>query len=255
MQKHLVKTSNYERFRSAITAVERRGAPEASWVVVAGHPGLSKSIIVNRWAVDTKAVYLRAKVDWTPAQFLDELATVLGVDTTGRRREVFGRVVAAIAKQNVPLIVDELQHLLKNRARTLEAVRDVSDITETIVVLVAGEDKVLNRLALYPQLSSRVARVVEFGTATLEDVERACRELSDVEIARDLVEEIRAQSDGLMRHVINAIAAIEQDAKRNGKKKAVAADYAGKALVMDWQKRRQRATSAPYAGNGSSAGR
>lgn len=255
MKKQLVKTSNYEHFRTAITAVERRGAPEASWVVVAGHPGLSKSIIVNRWAVDTKAAYLRAKVDWTPAQFLDELATVLGVDTTGRRREVFGRVVAAIAKQQVPLIVDELQHLLKNRARTLEAVRDVSDITETIVVLVAGEDKVLNRLSLYPQLSSRVARVVEFGSASVEDVERACKELADVEIARDLVEEIHRQSEGLMRHVINAIAAVEQDVKRNSKKKASAGDYAGKALVLDWQKRRQRPAAAQYAGNGNGTGR
>ncbi len=238
MRKELVKTTNYERFKLGIKAVERRGAPEASLVLVVGDPGFSKSIVVNRWAVENKAIYLRAKVDWTPAKFMRELATELRID--GARAEIFGRVVAAIGRMQAPIVIDEVQHCLGNGAKTLEAVRDISDLTETIVVLVAGEERVQAKIARYPQISSRIAAVVEFGPATAEDIARSCAELIEPEVAPDLVEEIRRQSGGRMRHVINALAIIEAEGKKSGKKKLALADFAGRALVHDWQERRPR---------------
>src|SRR5882672_6798709 len=133
MKRELVKTGNYEKFRTAITAVEQRGAPEASMLLTMIDPGFSKSIIVNKWAVDSKAVYLRAKVGWTPSRFQNELAVELGIDRSGRAADVFGRIVAAIGRESIPLVIDEVQHTLLKRAMTLEAIRDISDITETIV--------------------------------------------------------------------------------------------------------------------------
>lgn len=250
MKKELVRTQNYERFRTAISAVEQRGAPEACMLLVAGAPGMSKSIIVNRWAVEKKAVYLRAKVNWTPGRFLRELAELLGLDSGGGQKEVFARVVGAIGRQQCPLIIDEVQHCLSNGAKTLESVRDISDLTETIVVLVAGEDRVQAKIARYPQIASRIARVVEIGASTLADIEKACKELCEIPIAADLAAEIHRQTGGRMRDVINAIALVEQDSKRNGKSKATLADFQGKALVHDWQTRRPRGAPVTPAPQG-----
>lgn len=241
MKRNLVKTRNYELFRTGITAVEQRGAAEASLMLVVGDPGFSKSVIVEKWAVEEKAVYLRAKVEWTPARFLYELAEALRVDTSGRAKEVFGRVISTIGRQQVKIVIDEVQHTLANRARVLEAVRDISDLTETIVVLVAGEERVLPKIARYPQISSRIAKVVEFLPASVDDVVLCCKELAEVEFSRDLAEEILRQSGGRMRDVINAIARVERVAKRSGIKRASLADFAGKALVEDWQARKPRA--------------
>ena len=240
MKKELVKTANYERFRAAITAVEQRGAPEASLLLVVGDPGFSKSIVVNRWAVEAKAVYLRAKVGWTPNRFLLELAEELRVDVSGGAKQIFARVVAVVGKQQMPIIIDEVQHTLINGARVLEAVRDISDLTETIVVLVAGEERLLPRIARYPQISSRIGKVVEFTAASIDDVARTCDELSEIKIDRDLAIEIHRQSNGRMRDVVGAIAIIERAAKRTGSRHVKAADFAGKALVHDWQTRRPR---------------
>jgi len=238
VKKELVKTGNYERFRTAITAVENRGAPETGMLLVTGQPGVSKSVIVNRWAVEVKAIYLCAEVQWTPSRFLDALAEKLKVDSTGRRREVYGRVVGAIARSRAPLVIDEVQRTLINNAITLDAIRQLSDLTETVVVLVAGEDKVLVRVKRYPAIARRIYRLVEFQEASVEDVAQTCREKSEVEIADDLVAEVGRQSGGNMGHVINAIAAIELNCKRNGKRKATLADFQGKALVVDWQGQR-----------------
>lgn len=248
MKKELVKTTNYTRFRAAITAVEQRGAPEASLLLVVGDPGYSKSIVVYKWAADPKVpseqrpVYLRAKVGWTPNRMLLELAEALGVDVSGRAKDIFQRVTAVVGRRQMPIIIDEVQHTLANSARVLEAVRDISDLTETIIVLVAGEEQVLPKIARYPQISSRISQVVEFGAATLDDVVLACNELAEIEIDHDLAAEIHRQSNGRMRDVIGAIAQIERAARRTNAKRVKLADFAGKALVHDWQANRPRIT-------------
>ena len=239
MRKELVKTDNYERFKSGITAVERRGAPEASLLLVVGDPGMSKSIIVNRWAIENKAVYLRAKVNWSPNKMMRELAADLRID--GSSAEIFGRVVAAIARLQVPIVIDEVQHCFANGAKTLEAVRDISDLTETLVVLVAGEERVQAKMARYPQIASRIAYIVEFAPASEADVSKACAQLCEIEVAQDLRDEIKRQSGGRMRFAINAIAEVEREGRRMGKKRVALADFAGKVLVYDWQAQRRRA--------------
>jgi hypothetical protein len=241
MRNQLVKTSNYERFRVAIAALEQRGAPEASMLLVVGDPGFSKSIIVNKWAIDSQAIYLRAKTDWTPPRFLRALAFELGVERDGRADLLLERVTAAIARQRTPIVIDEVQHTIARRARTLEAIRDISDLTETIVILIAGEVRVQDRIALFPQIASRIHQVVNFQAASLDDVSACCAQMAEVEIAHDLVDEIHKQSGGRMRHVVNAIALIERAARRSGKKKVEASDFGGKALVRDWQSLRRRA--------------
>lgn len=235
MKTELVKTSNYERFRTALSAVEARGAPETCMLFVAGDPGFSKSIIVNKWAAEVKAVYLVAQPLWTPTRFLDALAMKLKIDMSGRRGEVYGRIVSAIAGANKPLIIDEVQRTLAHGAVTLDAIRALSDMTETTTVLVAGEAGVLSRIRRHGPIARRINRVVEFQAASLADVSLACEQNAEVDIADDLVAEIHRQSKGDMGAVVNAIATIERYSKRNGKRKAVLDDFAGKALVVDWQ--------------------
>lgn len=242
MKKDLVKTSNYERFRTAITAVQGRGAPETGILLVTGEPGVSKSVIVNRWATEVKAIYLVAQPQWTPTRFTDALADRLKVDTSGRRSEVYGRIVGAIARSQAPIVIDEVQRTLHNNAVTLDAVRALSDLTETIVVLVAGEGRVLAKIKRYPPIARRIFRVIEFREASLDDVRQVCTEKAEVGISDDLSAEIHKQSGGIMGHVINAIATVEAFARRNEKRSVKLSDLAGKALVEDWQA--QRSTAA-----------
>lgn len=245
MKKTFVKTSNYERFQAAIRFVEARGALEASWLLVEGSPGYGKTDTVEEWAAKNGAVYIRAKEKYSPSFFLEELADKLKVEGTGTRRERFQRITAKLLGTQLPIVLDEVQHCLPNNASVLEALRDITDITETVAVLVAGEDKVQRRIARFPQLSRRIRETVEFGPATHEDAALICRELAEVEIEDGLVAEIHRQSKGLVSAIVNAIAAVELQAKRNRSAKRVAlADMAGQELVHDWQAGRQQLVKA-----------
>ena len=97
MKKVFVKNiSNYERFRTGMTAVENRGATEASLMLVTGPAGYGKSQTVDYWAVQNNAAYLRAKVEWTPRYFMTELAETLKIDSRGRAKDIFARVAGVL---------------------------------------------------------------------------------------------------------------------------------------------------------------
>ncbi|KIO49625.1 AAA family ATPase [Nitrosospira sp. NpAV] len=243
MKKQFVKTSNYERFRTGITAVETRGAAEASLLLITGEAGYGKSATVDQWAISQGAAYLRAKVEWTPRYFMTELAESLKLDSRGRAKDIFARIAGFLGGQQIPLVIDEIEHCLRDNALVLEAIRDLSDLTEVLVVLV-GMEQVQAKIARHAQISSRIAKVVTFLPATLEDVRLTCRQLADVEIAEDLVAEIHQQSGGRMREIMNAIATCERHASRNSANKIALADMAGQTLTHDWQARRPRLIKA-----------
>lgn len=236
MKKRFVKTANVERFHAAVRAVEARGAPEAGWLLVFGDPARGKSTIVDHWAVQAGAVYLRAKERWTPSFFLDELSERLGLEATGRAKDKFQAIVARIGRERTPLVIDEVQHALRNNAEVLEVLRDITDLTETTAVLVAGVEAVEKRLQrpAFKQISSRIFVRVEFADNSPDDTALACRELADIELADDLIAEVHRQSRGLMRGVVNAVSKIEQRAARNKLALVTLADMAGLALVEDW---------------------
>ena len=243
MKNTFVKTSNYERFRTGITAVEDRGAAEASLMLVTGEAGYGKSETVDQWAIQTGAAYLRAKVEWTPRYFMTELAEHLKIDARGRAKDIFARISGYIGVQQIPLVIDEVEHCLRDNAQVLEAIRDLSDLTEVLVILV-GMEQVQAKIARHAQISSRIAKVVEFQPAAVDDVALSCRQLAEVEILPELISEIHRQSAGRMREIMNAIAICERTAKRNGIAKIGLQEMAGQTLTHDWQARRPRVVKA-----------
>lgn len=239
MKKHYVKTGNFIKFRDGIQAVEERGAAEASMMLVFGNAGYGKSETLDHWATQNDAIYLRANVDWTPKYFLIELAKFLRIDTSGTAEQLFTRLMAKIAAEQMPIVIDEADHCLHNNAAVLEKVRDFADRTETLVIL-AGMEKIQGKIARHPQISSRIARAVEFSAATVEDTIKLCDELCEIAVHRELAAEINKQSAGRVREILNAIALVERTGLRAGKAEVTIADMAGQALTHDWQSRRQR---------------
>ena len=245
MKKAFVQNSNYVRFVEAVKAVEQRGAREASFLLVAGKPGLGKSETVDRFAMDTDAIYLRAKETWTKRGLLDEMADTLRLPNSGRNQEVQARIIGQVAARGTPIVIDEADFTVRSTASILECVRDISDLTEVLVVLVGMETKgghieLESRIARYPQISSRVAQVVRFQPLTVQDVKLTALQLAEVKVGDDAVALLHQQSEGSMRLVMNGLATIERLAKANGLEQVGAEHIKDVALCHDWQGRRAR---------------
>lgn len=243
MKKLFVRTTNYEAFQEGLTVIENRGAAEASMMLVTGEAGYGKSETVDQWAIQVGAAYLRAKIEWTPRYFMSELAENLKLDSRGRAKEVFARIAGFIGSRQIPLVIDEAEHCLKNNAEVLEAIRDLSDLTEVTVVLV-GMEQIQNKIARFAQISSRIAHIVTFNPSTVSDVMLVCKQLCEVEVAPDLCVEIQRQSKGRMREIMNAIALVERIGTRNNLSVVTLNDMDNMPLTNDWQSRRPRLVKA-----------
>jgi DNA transposition AAA+ family ATPase len=243
MKKGFVQNSNYARFVQTVKATEQRGAREASMMLVTGQAGLGKSATVDRWAVDSNALYLRGKETWTKRALLIELAELLRIPTNATSHALQAKIIGAVGVRQTPIIIDEAEHTVRSSAAILECIRDISDLTETLVVLV-GMESIESMIARYPQISGRIAAVARFEVLTAQDVQLACRQLSEVSIDADLVKELHRQSAGKMRLVMNGISTIERIAKTNDLKEATFATMGKEELCIEWQARKPRAGAA-----------
>lgn len=249
MRKMFVRTENYMRFTDGIQKVESRGAAEAGMMLVHGAPGFGKTSVVEHWALEVGALYLRANVDWTPRYFLAELFKVLfpKAEPRGTSRQLFELLLSMLKDGTTPLVIDEAEFTLHNNAAVLEKVRDFSDRAEMTVVLIGMQD-VARSVAKFKQINSRIAHVVEFAPATPADVTQACDQLCEVRLTPALKAEVHRMSGGRMREVLNIIASIERIATASGLEEVDAQDLEGVALSFDWQTRTPQTVRARRAG-------
>jgi DNA transposition AAA+ family ATPase len=248
MRTKFVKTSNVLTFETALSALKKRGANEACIIVVEGVPGLGKTTSLLRFATQNQAVYLRAKKEWKPTWFMNELLGELKEEPPHSFEKKYGmalkalmqrQALAANSDKTFALIIDEADHISGN-ARIMETIRDLSDMCELPVILV-GMGKIKNNLQRFPQIGSRVSQFVDFKPATQDDVRKFFDELCEVPIADDLVNFTHKVTRGMNREMKEALAIIERFGKRNPPDEGglTMRDMSGEHLVND------RATSNP----------
>ncbi len=244
MKHGFVKTKNYSRLLEVIAQMEGRGAREASLIFVKGEPALGKTAAVQRVAIDKQAAVFRCKATWTKRALLDEMADEFRVDKRGRNQEVQARIIKHLAINHTPLVFDEVQHIIGSTAATLEVVRDITDATEVLCILVAGTGDVEMRLSKYPQIASRIGATVEFLPLAEGDYLSVLKQVAEVDIDKALAARLYAESGGKCRLVLNGIALIERVAATNGAQKATAEMFTDLPLCHEWQARRARAARA-----------
>ncbi len=242
MRQQFVQTSNVTTFNTALAALKRRGASEACMVVVDGEPGLGKTTTLARFAAQEQAVYLRAKKEFRPTWFLNELLKELRQDQPHSFEKKFDLALRTLVQRQAnaiklgktfALILDEADHVSGN-ARIMETVRDLSDMIEMPVILV-GMGKIRNNLTRFPQIASRISQYVKFERATLDDVSKFFEARCEIPVAPDLIGFVHQVTNGMNREIIEAMAFVERYGKRNlGDREFLRlADMAGQHIVND----------------------
>lgn len=201
----------------------------------------------RRWAAQTGAIYLRAKSEWTPSWFLNDLLAQLRVAPAHTFQRRYQQALEALLQRQSDLtrqrktfavVIDEADHISRN-GKIMESIRDFSDMGDIVFVLV-GMGKIRDNLVRFPQIASRIAQYVRFEPATRDDVRSFYDELCEVPVADDLVGFTHEVTRGLNREIIEALAVVERVGKRNRASGAVSLSLlGGQALVND------RRTGAP----------
>ena len=233
MKLKYVKTSNHERFTSAVQAVETGAAREAMGILVAGEPGAGKTRTVDHFGADRNAIYIEGLPGMTMSYVRDLLAYELGV--SGLKGFALQQAINnAMAQRRQPIILDEAQHGLDNKANVIEYLRRIAEQVGVLLIMVCHTAE-KHRFAEHKlaHIATRISAVVDFKPATLIDTQLYLRELCEVEVDDGIAKMVLDQSRGRYRLMASAVSTLEALAGVLGKAALVEADVKGYLLCED----------------------
>lgn len=214
MKRVFATTSNSVAFDEAVQALKKRGAREASWLLLCGEAGHGKSALSQNYIAEEGGIYIRAKAHWTPAVALAELVTETGQTPERKNAANFDTVVRSLAINPRPIVVDEIDHILGKRD-TLETIRDISDLTE-IPIIIVGMEEAERRLKRFPQIYSRINQIVRTKPQKRDYVSSILADLCEVPFEDAVVDVVLAQTGGYLREILDAVTTIEAIGRRQG---------------------------------------
>jgi hypothetical protein len=236
MKRQYVKTSNHQRFMAGIAAVENRGSPEACICLLTGAPGTGKSTTVDHWAAHADAIYLEGMPGMTLSFVRDYLADQTGVPKGAKFAE-YKAMVAHFTRSGQPIILDEAQHGLANKAECIEYLRRIAEAAKVILVLVCHTSERFrfaeDRLA---HIATRISDAPVLLPASLEDCATYLNDLCEVKVDGAIVKQVFEASRGRYRLMANAGRTLELIAGKLGKTDLSGPDVKGISLCEDAMK-------------------
>lgn len=202
MRNIIAETKNLKAVAQTSQAVRTQPTDLPGIVAIVGEPGLGKTSCAT-WLRDRiDAVFLTATSLWTPRTMLDLLARELRVDTRGLRGVVFDRIIERLAScvtGTRSIIIDEADYLI-DRSDLLSAARDIHDMSGS-PLFVLGMGQFAARVQAHQQFASRIAQIIPFVPADLDDARSVAGTCCDVTIADDLLTRIVEASGGSLRRI------------------------------------------------------
>jgi len=233
MKYHYVKTGNHKTFMAAVAGVESGAAREARIILLAGEPGTGKSRCVDNFGAERKAIYIEGLPGMTMAYIRDLLAYELQVgDLKGFRLQK--AINEAMDARRQPIILDEAQHGLNNKAVVIEYLRRVTEQVGSMLILVCHTSE-KHRFSEHKlaHIATRISALVDFTPASLEDTALYLCELCEVSVDEAIVRQAFNESRGRYRLLSSACMSLEVLAKHLGKTVLSASDVKGLTLCED----------------------
>jgi DNA transposition AAA+ family ATPase len=223
MRSLIVPISNVVNLSSAGDALLNRAPGMPGMGLCFGPSGLGKSTAIAWLATRQNGVYVRALATSTPTSLLESICRELNMLPRARVAQTVEAIVCKLAETGRPLFVDEADYVV-GKASLVDTLRDLHDLSSVPVILIgmAGIDK---RIELSPQLAGRMAQWVKFQPASPEDARQLATKLCEVQVADDLVAQLRERANGSIRNIVVGLARIEQHARSRGLQTIAAADW------------------------------
>lgn len=214
MRSKTVFVSNIVRLTEAGRALleSSPGLPRMGLVYSAS--GFGKTTALAWLATRQNGVFVRATAMTTPTSLLESICKELCIAKRQKNSAALDDIVQGLSSSNRPLFLDEADYLI-DRKVLIETLRDIGDMANTPVILI-GMKGIERRITERPQLYNRIAQWVEFHACTADDAALLARELCEVAIRDDLLRQLHAQSEGVIRSMVVGLNRIEQVARNLG---------------------------------------
>lgn len=145
---------------------------------------------------------------------LTMIVVELGLQPQRTTEALFAQVAKELGETQRPLIVDEADHILTDKA--IEIVRRLHDVSGVPVILM-GEESLPQKLQKWERVHSRILSWVGADPATLADVDHLARiYAAGVTLGADMKEAVLKASRGSIRNVSTNLAHVREFAALQG---------------------------------------
>jgi type II secretory pathway predicted ATPase ExeA len=233
MKLHYVQTSNHELFMAGVTLAENGMAQEAKTVLVAGEPGTGKSRTVEHYGANRNAIYIPGMPGMNLPYIRALLADELGINGL-KGYALQKNIDSEMARRRQPIILDESQHGLDNKAVVIEYLRRIVEQVGTVLILVCHTSE-KHRFAEHKlaHIATRIKTVVDFKPASIADTQLYLKQLCEVSLDGDIARLVHEQSRGRYRLMASAVQTLEALAATKKKDILIEADVKGYLLCED----------------------
>lgn len=209
------QTANIRNFFAKMDEIEagiNDGKPNMG--LVWGEYGRGKTTALALYVSQKPQVrHLRAKAKWTSAWVLEDILRELELDTNGRARDRYERIIEHLTYNPTILMIDEMNLVMHNK-EMVEMLRDIHDLSNNNPIVLCGTDEIQVKAKRYGSLWDRLRVKVGFKSVSREDVELFAKGL-DVEIEQGTAELIAKQS-GSIRVAQRTLDLLNKKALANG---------------------------------------
>ncbi len=182
-----------------------------------GKTGTGKSVAAGYTANKYDAYYVECRWTWTRKAFLVNLCKAIGIIPEKTMSEMVDEICAALVASGKPLIIDEMDYVADHKS--VEIVRDIYEGSGHTPILLIGEEELPRKLASWKQFNGRIIDWIHTTMGSADDAKVLsriyCRK--GVVIQDDLLEDMTAAVDGLIRYMCNNLVRIEEETLAMGK--------------------------------------
>lgn len=179
-----------------------------------GRAGLGKTsaacYLMNRF----NAYRIECKSVWTKRTIFLEILKLMGIPAKATMPEMLDQVCTQLQLSRRPLIVDEVDHVVKKQA--IEVIRDIYDGSQCALMLI-GEENLPTQLERWERVHRRVLDWTPAQPLDLDDAEVLADFYSQrVTVAHDLLAHIHSVSDGSAGRICVNLELVQEEALRQG---------------------------------------
>jgi DNA transposition AAA+ family ATPase len=147
----------------------------------------------------------------------------LGMKPARTTEDIFLQACEKLARTQRPLIIDEADHILTDRA--IEIARRLHDVSQVPLILI-GEERLPQKLQHWERVASRILSYVGMENASAKDVDHLARiYAAGLTLGPDLKAALLTASRGSIRHVATSLANVREFAAVSGLTRLGMADW------------------------------
>lgn len=212
MNNKFVKTTNYKKFVTLMGKLKNLPDNIPRLALIYSEPGIGKTHMLLKWAMDNDAIYVRANNGMTQPGLLRTIVNDLDLTDYHNMQTNLNQIVKSLQQEPRVIIVDEVDYLIGDK-NVIEILRDIQDMTNVPIIL-SGMEFVNRKIARFKHIKSRLYKSLKLKYYDFDEISEILVQLTNLKFSEDAIK-CFAMRKTPFRQIVQTIQELESYAQTN----------------------------------------